>query len=495
MPPKKSQPKLSKPKISGRSSKKMNLPVEEPEKVESDHETQELSDIEDPQESNHELSDIEDPQESDNENQEEEESEENEENEEPEENEENEENEESEEPEEPEESEENEEPEENEESEENEEPEEPEENEEPEEEEKKKESGKNTKNKEPKKTGFIKPSNSKEKKSKEKSSNSQEEEKKVTKPKASKSKDPFKEYENDLLADTDLTSDSKIKAGVNDIVVVLGMQNDNTVKGSPSGKIKQGDSYIMDAAKAATNVNKLIRKAGDGGMVTLAIKNCYDPTHYSFKHVKPHCVYGTPGWSFFNSTKKAMNEANKAGGNVYVMTKNTNPTCLSYSCIQYTKEHAAMRGLSEKGKKTNLSMTGSNYMERPNHTEVDSSFGLNAAQEAITTDKFLNYVAKDPDFNSFTRGLTKAKVDKCEMEAPMEKMFVCGLPLDLDVADTAISASQLGYEVYIVIDATRPSWTRENGYLNSPNDLLEMIKKYSHDDYQPKLIKFNQITF
>ena len=56
---------------------------------------------------------------------------------------------------------------------------------------------------------------------------------------------------------------------------------------------------------------------------------------------------------------------------------------------------------------------------------------------------------------------------------PRKALYVCGLALDFCVVDTSLTAREAGYEeVYIVLDAARPSNVPPIGFLTPPADLV-----------------------
>jgi nicotinamidase/pyrazinamidase len=209
--------------------------------------------------------------------------------------------------------------------------------------------------------------------------------------------------------------DESIQITRNDALIIVDMQNDFTI----------GSLAVPNNDVIFPNINKLIKLFSDMKTIIILTADWHPSNHMSFKALPKHCVEESKGASIDNRivemlpNKNIYHERLNFTMGTYLVYKGRNSYNDSYGAFRYPKDYLTKRKIGDY-----ISTTGAKY-----------------------------YYPKS--FDNMTPTTMHGKMLETILKRK-NRLFVCGLALDYCVLDTAITGKAAGYDVYIVIDATKP---------------------------------------
>ena len=244
-----------------------------------------------------------------------------------------------------------------------------------------------------------------------------------------------------------------------DAFLIVDMQNDFM----PGGSLA-----IPEAHEIVDLIMELSEKAIDSGAHVVATKDYHPQDHCSFVNhgggFPPHCVQGSYGAEFTKPLGIKLQALRaQAPRHVVVVHKGIHTDMDSFGAFPYT-EALVKRGewqrVLPRRKNGSLEWTGSFVLQC-------SAGGDN--------------VNAPPDVCAVLERVSLAEFFRKEK---LRRVYVCGVALDFCVMDTALTIAAAGYEVCIVLDATRAAYSPQNGkygsgFLSHPRVLLDLAKEYN----------------
>jgi len=253
-----------------------------------------------------------------------------------------------------------------------------------------------------------------------------------------------------------------------DCLLIVDMQNDFLpVVDAPDG----GRLPVTEGADAAAAIVELAKQAAASDALIVATRDYHPKNHCSFVGQNgpfpSHCVQGSKGAEFFAPIEEVLSEVRGNGADVRVVFKGFSPEVDSFGAIKYDEQYFKEKAL------------GHGLGTTPD-TPLDScccaldwtgSFCL----ECSNLDEDLN---APPDVLSVFCRQTLADVFE---EAGVNRVFVCGLAMDVCVLDSALNAATAGLApegVYLIIDATRAVHLPGvgpfgSGFITDPKDIVK----------------------
>ena len=250
-----------------------------------------------------------------------------------------------------------------------------------------------------------------------------------------------------------------------DVLLVVDMQNDLV-----GGSARVSESPLVEAETV-----KLIHHACKLGCKIVAVRSCHSANHSNFNRAgsaagdyafPPYCISGSEGSYFTTPVGDALTDAMKLSmerkeKNVHVCLKGMREDLRTFSAFPYNPKLAGQRlGL---------------YDVTPDDPvlEFTGSFELR-------TSNIEGNINAHPDMRAITNRTPISEI--LWGDAAQSRLFICGLPLDFSVIDTACCASLAGKNPHIIIDATRPVCAANGRFVSD----LEAHAKLLHT-YQVKM--------
>lgn len=207
----------------------------------------------------------------------------------------------------------------------------------------------------------------------------------------------------------------------NRALLVIDVQN--CFLGTGSLAVKDGEDIIPV-------INKIRRDHGQQFSLVVFTQDWHCVNHVSFASSHPnHAVYQTINLTYLNTGQLCKSEATRADYTVDCSTTPANKTVVVKQelwpdhCIQNTADAGLYKDLIQEG--TDL------VIRKGQHCQVDSYSGFF-------------------DNGNFTQTDLHEELSK----RGIQTVFLVGLALDYCLSHTAQDARELGYETYVVLDAT-----------------------------------------
>eukprot|EP01060_Flectonema_neradi_P027522 TRINITY_DN37127_c0_g1_i1.p1 TRINITY_DN37127_c0_g1~~TRINITY_DN37127_c0_g1_i1.p1 ORF type:complete len:283 (+),score=47.67 TRINITY_DN37127_c0_g1_i1:51-899(+) len=248
---------------------------------------------------------------------------------------------------------------------------------------------------------------------------------------------------------------------IHDVLIVMDMQND-MMEGGPM-EVAESESVIPE-------VVRLIGHASQVGAKIIAVRAYHPANHCSFigrRAAFPrHCLQGTTGSYFCDEIGEALTQAmqraqERKESNVHICFKGLCDQISSNGAIPYAPQFALQR----------LTMSD------PSKPMIDWSGAFELKCSNLAAD-----VNAHPDIRSILR---KVPIKEILWGAPEgSRIFICGLPFDFGVIDTACCAHLMGKSgIHIVFDATRPFYfpgegIGKGGFLSSATEIHQMLAQH-----------------
>ena len=248
---------------------------------------------------------------------------------------------------------------------------------------------------------------------------------------------------------------------IHDVLIVLDMQND---------MMEGGPMEVVECEAVIPEIARLIGHASQTGSKIIAVKAYHPISHCSFTGRRAafprHCVQGTSGSYFCDEIGEALSLAMRRAherkeNNVHICFKGFCEQISSSGAIPYAPQFALQRLTMADPSKPMTDWTGAFELRCSNLSD-----DINA----------------HPDIRSILR---KVPIKEILWGAPEgSRIFVCGVPFDFGVIDTACCAHQMGKSgIHIVFDASRPFYFAgegigKGGFLSSATDIHQMLEQH-----------------
>ena len=251
-----------------------------------------------------------------------------------------------------------------------------------------------------------------------------------------------------------------------DVLVVVDMQNDMVT----------GAARVPEAQEVERAVVSIMQKANAIGCKIIAVRSLHPANHKNFSSEKgehgfpPYCLSGTTGSFFTIPIGDALTEAlqvcsQKKEKNVHICTKGFREDVRCFGAFPYSAKLATRRlGMNDV---TQLDET---FLEWTGSFELKSS----CMERNVNAPPDLRAVMDRTPITELLWGMGENT-----------RVFICGLPLDFGVIDTACCANVAGKAPYIIVDATRPvssdagaEGSTESAFVSSIDEHAKLLGSY-----------------
>mmetsp|Transcript_56302 Transcript_56302/g.89406 ORF Transcript_56302/g.89406 Transcript_56302/m.89406 type:complete len:592 (+) Transcript_56302:89-1864(+) len=321
----------------------------------------------------------------------------------------------------------------------------------------------------------------------------------------------FKEYLKYIDAKSFMVEKGSIgKLSAKDCLLVIDMQND-FISFQAEHNCCNSRFASTESLDIVPPICSLMEAFHSAGGVVIATKDYHPWDHCSFigstdvnfaprknqifgqsAGFPPHCVQGSAGCNFYKDIRDTMCKLMQADNDRLSAEGRTCGQCRAQSKVQVAWKgfHEAVDSFGgiEYPPDISIGRFKDVYKKSPCQLSCWTGSVILKSSNMVAWESALKPEDVDapPDILAMTFGNSPTPIHQFVRNIGCERVFVCGLVLDVCVVDTCLNAIAKGFDTHMVIDATRPAHVpgfgaygegAALGFVNDPLSVKEWIEK------------------